>query len=87
MGFGHEKLDVYRVAIEHVGWAYHFCEALKGHRNASEYGQEIVDPDSDTDPDADGKRMPTNHFTRRLTAAGEFNRYIQKVTSVKSCIS
>ena len=34
MSFGHEKLDVYRVAIEYVGWAYRFCEALKGHRNA-----------------------------------------------------
>ena len=22
MGFGHEKLDVYRAAIEYVGWAY-----------------------------------------------------------------
>ena len=34
MGFGHEKLDVYRAAIEYVGWAYRFCESLKGHRNA-----------------------------------------------------
>jgi len=34
MLFGHEKLDVYRAAIEYVGWAYGFCESLKGHRNA-----------------------------------------------------
>jgi hypothetical protein len=34
MAFGHEKLDVYRAAIESVGWAYRFCEALAGHRNA-----------------------------------------------------
>lgn len=34
MGFGHEKLDVYRAAIEYVGWAYRYCESLKGHRNA-----------------------------------------------------
>jgi len=34
MGFGHEKLDVYCLAIEYVGWAYRFCESLKGHRNA-----------------------------------------------------
>jgi four helix bundle protein len=34
MAFGHEKLDVYRTAIEYVGWAYRHCEALKGHRNA-----------------------------------------------------
>ena len=34
MGFGHEKLDVYRAAIEYVGWVYRYCEALKGHRNA-----------------------------------------------------
>jgi four helix bundle protein len=31
MGFGHEQLDVYRAAIEYVGWAYHLCERLKGH--------------------------------------------------------
>ena len=36
MGFGHEKLDVYRAAIEYVGWAYHYCETLKGHRNAKD---------------------------------------------------
>jgi hypothetical protein len=30
----HEKLDVYRAAIEYVGWAHRFCEALAGHRNA-----------------------------------------------------
>ena len=34
MAFGHEKLDVYRTAIEYVGWAYRLCERLKGHRNA-----------------------------------------------------
>src|SRR5262245_58974917 len=33
MSFG---LDVYRAALEYVGWAYHFCEGLKGHRNAKE---------------------------------------------------
>ena len=36
MGFGHEKLDVYRAAIEYVGWAYRFCEDLTGHRNAKD---------------------------------------------------
>jgi four helix bundle protein len=35
MAFGHEQLDVYRAAIEYVGWAYRLCESLKGkHRNA-----------------------------------------------------
>ena len=34
MSFGHEKLDVYRTAIEYVGWAYRLCERLKEHRNA-----------------------------------------------------
>ena len=34
MGFGHEKLDVYQAAIDYVGWAYRYCEGLKGHRNA-----------------------------------------------------
>ena len=36
MAFGHEKLDVYRAAIEYVGWAYRLCEGLQGHRNAKE---------------------------------------------------
>lgn len=36
MGFGHEKLDVYRAAIEYVGWAYRYCEGLKGHRHAKD---------------------------------------------------
>jgi four helix bundle protein len=36
MAFGHEKLDVYRAAIEYVGWAYRFCEGLDGHRNAKD---------------------------------------------------
>ena len=36
MAFGHEKLDVYRASIEYVGWAYRFCEALAGHRNAKD---------------------------------------------------
>jgi len=36
MSFGHERLDVYRAAIAYVGWAYRFCEGLKGHRNAKE---------------------------------------------------
>jgi four helix bundle protein len=27
---------VYRAAIEYVGWAYRFCESLKGHRNAKD---------------------------------------------------
>ena len=26
MGFGHERLDVYRAAIEYVGWAYRCCD-------------------------------------------------------------
>lgn len=36
MSFGHERLDVYRAAIEYVGWACRYCEALKGHRNAKD---------------------------------------------------
>ncbi len=37
MAFGDEKLDVYRAAIEYVGWAYRFCEGLmRGHRNAKD---------------------------------------------------
>jgi four helix bundle protein len=37
MVFGHEKLDVYRAAIEYIGWAYRLCEKLRGqHRNAKD---------------------------------------------------
>ena len=36
MPFGHEQLDVYRAAIEYVGWAFRLCEQLQGHRNAKE---------------------------------------------------
>ena len=36
MTFGHEQLDVYRAAIEYVGWAYRLSEQLKAHRNAKD---------------------------------------------------
>ena len=36
MVFGHEKLDVYRLSLEYVGWAYSFTENLKGYRNAKD---------------------------------------------------
>jgi hypothetical protein len=35
MGFGHEKLDVYRAAIDYVRWAYRFREGLQGQGNAT----------------------------------------------------
>jgi len=37
MAFGHEQLDVYRAAIEYVGWAFRLCEHLSGHRNAKDH--------------------------------------------------
>ncbi|MDA3799429.1 MAG: four helix bundle protein [Kiritimatiellae bacterium] len=30
MGFGHEKLDVYKVALKYVAWVYNLCKRLKG---------------------------------------------------------
>ena len=36
IALGHEQLDVYRAAIEYVGWAYRLCERLKRHRNAKD---------------------------------------------------
>ena len=30
MSFGHEKLDVYRLAIEYVGWVFEEAESLDG---------------------------------------------------------
>jgi four helix bundle protein len=34
--FGHEQLDVYRAAIEYVGWAFRHCELLQAQRNAND---------------------------------------------------
>ena len=37
MVFGHERLDVYRVALDHVGWVHQLCQRLKGaHGNAKD---------------------------------------------------
>jgi len=32
----HLHLDAYRAAIKYVGWAYCYCECLKGHRHAKD---------------------------------------------------
>jgi len=71
MGFGHEKLDVYRAAIEYVGWAYCYCQVLivamltklgrRGyavHEDPGDYRLSGNDSDSDSDPDTDGNREP-----------------------------
>jgi len=36
MTVGHERLDVYRAAIEYVRWAFRISERLKGHRTAKD---------------------------------------------------
>jgi four helix bundle protein len=36
MSFGHERLDVYRAALEYVAWAYACCERMTGHRHAKD---------------------------------------------------
>ena len=36
MSFNHEKLEVYCISLDYVGWVYHYCEGLKGHRNAKD---------------------------------------------------
>ena len=35
MAFGHEKLDVYRAAINDVGWAHGICSGLKGDQRST----------------------------------------------------
>ena len=35
MPFSHERLDVYRAAIEYVGWAYRLCGTLKLEQRAA----------------------------------------------------
>ena len=65
MGFGPERLDVYRAAIGYVGGAYRFCEELKGYTLQDEAGDSLVsrnDSDTDSDPDPDKNktgRWPT----------------------------
>ncbi len=44
MGFGHERLDVYRAAIEYVV-----------REEQTEYEASRIDTDSDTDSDTEGK--------------------------------
>ena len=41
MAVGHEKLDVYRAAIESVGWADRYCETLKERRHANDQRRSI----------------------------------------------
>ena len=36
MSFSHEKLDVYKVALEYVQWVYQYCKKMENHRNAKE---------------------------------------------------
>ena len=36
MPFGHEQLDVYKLAIEYVAWVYQYCDQLHGHRSAKD---------------------------------------------------
>ena len=65
MAFGHERLDVYRAAIDYVGWAYRLCVRLKGQRgysvneDPSRYGAKENDSDSDTDSDPEKKSNST----------------------------
>lgn len=35
MVFSHERLDVYRAAIEYVGWAHRLCTGLKGDQRST----------------------------------------------------
>ena len=35
MGFGSEKLDVYRAIIEYIDWALRLCDRMKIHRKAN----------------------------------------------------
>ena len=35
MSFGHERIDVYRAAIEYVGWSYRLCSTLKAEHRAA----------------------------------------------------
>ena len=47
MAFGHERMHVYRAAIDYLGWAYSVNE------DPPQYGTQANDSDSDTDSDPD----------------------------------
>jgi four helix bundle protein len=65
MTFGHEQLDVYRAAIEYVGWSYRLCEQLKGkHHNAKD--QLLRASQSIPLNIAEGNGKPTNGERRRF---------------------
>ena len=64
-GIGHERLDVYRAAIDYVGWAYRVAMLTKLgergytiHEEADEYSvsRNETDTDTDSDPDSDRSR-------------------------------
>ena len=73
MGFGHERLDVDRATIAYVGWADHFCEELKRHRNAKdqflrafhEESDDCVVCREDTDTDPEGSMQPAHRQPSR----------------------
>ena len=63
MGLGHERLNVYRAAIDYAVWAaYHFCEELKGHHTIGEETHDYVlsRKDADTDADPEGSMQPAH---------------------------
>jgi four helix bundle protein len=64
MKFGHEQLDVYRVALEYVGWVYRYSEKLKGHRNVRD--QLIRASQAIPLNIAEGNGKPTNGDRRRF---------------------
>jgi len=65
MVFGHEKLDVYRLAIDYVKFSFGFCEKLKGNnRNARD--QLIRASQSIPLNIAEGNGKPTEGERRRF---------------------
>jgi hypothetical protein len=56
VAFGHERLHVYRAAIDYVGWADQFYEEIKGqrgyaiHEEADEYLVSQAEADTDSEP-------------------------------------
>jgi hypothetical protein len=76
MAFGHEELDVYRAAIEYVGWAYRFCQrGYAVHEAPGKYRTAEIDPDSDTDPERCSDRQPPTTGGRRRNTAPPQDRW------------
>ena len=63
MELGHEQLDVYRLSIDYVAWAYSLAKPLNG---ADRHARDQLLRASQSIPKAEGNGMGTNADRRRF---------------------